>query len=80
MARQWQGLPCRLRLPGFVLTFDDMFLENHPNGNNFTIRFTITQHSPLNTKHCNMNYIIRNLNRFHMHNAIYLIPIIEYFR
>ena len=44
-----QGLPCRLRLPGFVLIFDDILLGDCPNGDNFTISFTITLQRPLNT-------------------------------
>ena len=60
MVSQWQGLSCQL---GLVLTFDDILLENHPNGDYFTIRFTITQQRPLNTQNiiikiCNLNNII----------------------
>ena len=50
MVTWWQGLPCLLHLPGFVLTFDDVFLGDCPNGNNFTISCTITQQRPLNTQ------------------------------
>ena len=46
----WQDLLCRLCLLGFVLTFDDILLGDFPNGNNFTISFTITQQRPLNTQ------------------------------
>ena len=31
----WEGLLCRLCLPGFVPTFDDILLGDCPNGDNF---------------------------------------------
>ena len=37
----WQGLPCQLRLPWFVIIFDDILLGDCPNGDNFTVSFTI---------------------------------------